>query len=188
MKRYIRAKRSQHIELELIAVLADTFDYPVTTSQHDIELEYRELPKEYELSQEQLSKYKNFVRTMASIIVNSGFEITEEYQSPKSYSYYLKFTPEPYEGILENDVDRSIPRKTGTDFILDVKIRLSDHYVHPEDETAISDSIGRSKTSGTVFDEFVVAGVATDSINTAIKELHDICQDLKVGDYTKLFE
>lgn len=185
MKRFIR---SQHIELEIIAVLADMHNAEITATQHDVNLEYRDLPKQYRLSPEQLSKYKNFVKTMASIIVNSGFEIVEEYQSNKSYSYYIKFVPELYEGILDADEEHSIPRKSNSEFVLDVKIRLSDHYVHPEDEEAISDSLGRSRASGTVFSEFVVADVSTTSINVAIQQLHDICIDLKSGDYSKLFE
>lgn len=182
-----RLLETQHIELEIIAVLASSSAATITSAQHDVGLEYRNLPKEYKLTQTQLSRYKNFVKTMTSIIVNAGFEIIEEYQSPKSYSYYIKFTPSLYEGILETDVEQNIPRKINTDLILDVKIRLSDHYVHEEDEESIGDSVGRSSSRGVVFDEFVVAGVSTESINDAIKDLHEICKDLKAGDYSKLF-
>lgn len=183
MKRLITNK-IPHYELEIVAVLAKFEELPIAAAQHIVNLEPRNMKEAYQLTDEEYSIYLNFLRTVASIIVNSGFEITDEYQSPDSLSYYIQFTPTFYDGILENDVDKSIPRRSGTDFVLDVKFRLSDHYVTGEPN--IADSLGRTKSHGVAFKEFVVAGFKHDTINTVINDVKQICEDLKVGDYSRV--
>ena len=186
MKTLIKPKKPIHLELELIAVLDPTKfgDIPIAAAKHDVNLEYRDLPIEYQLTKPQLSVYQNWIRSMASIIASYGFDIIDEYQSEDSYSYYITFAP--IADVDYDDPNKLVLMKSGTDLLLDVKLRLSNHYL-PTGPVA-SDSIDRVTHSGRMFSEFVVEGVTHDNINTAIKDLQRICQDLSQGDYTTLIE
>lgn len=184
MKRLIDNKKPIHLQLELIAVIDnDIISIPIAAAKHDVSLEYRDLPLEYQLSKQELSTYHNWVKSMASIIVSYGFKIIEEHQSDESYSYYITFTPILNPGVLDNP-EMKIPMKPGTDLLLDVKFRLSNHYL--ADGPISTDSIARSTSSGLMFKEFVVAGAKHSSYNNAIVDLQDICQHLQNGDYSRL--
>ena len=188
MKRYIKSNIDPvHVEIEIIAVLNDYF--PIAASKNDVKLDARKMKLEYQLTNEQYSAYINFLSTVASIIVNQGFEVVEQYQSKESYSYYIQFTPTFYDGVLEGDVDRNIPRINNGDVVLDVKFRLSDHYKTEEDRDGVvdTDSLGRTKSAGVVFKEFVVEGVTHTRIQTVVSQIRTICNDLKSGDYSGLF-
>lgn len=175
-----------HLELELIAVLNDALfesvSLPVVATKHDIELEYRDLPIEWQLSDKVRSVYRNWIKSMASIIASYGFEIVDEYQSSVSYSYYIQFSP--IADLTDDIPDRVVLLQKDSDVLLDVKLRLSNHYL-PEDEK-VADSIERSRSKGKIFSEFVVEGVKHEDINAAIKDLQDICKDLTLGDYSRL--
>lgn len=187
MKRYVRCSSNsvKHVELDITVILASP--QQIAATKHDIVLEPRKMKLEYQLTDAQYNAYKNFLRTAASIIASAGFEFVDEYQSSKSYSYYIQFTPKLYEGVTKTDAGDPIPKKAGTDIILDVKFRLSDHYETEEDESSIGDTIGRAVTSGIAFKEFVVAGVTHESVNTALADIRNICEDVKVGDYSRVF-
>ena len=187
MKKLVKnSKEPIHLELEIIAIPTWFDETTIAAAQHNIKLEPRNMKEAYQLTDAQYSLYANFIRTAVSIVVGAGFDIVDEYQSPDSLSYYVQFTPTFYDGILENDVNSEIPRKAGTDFVLDVKFRLSDHYV--TGEPRIVDTLGRSKSYGIAFKEFVIAGVTHESINTAIRDIRDVCQDLKAGDYSRVIQ
>ena len=183
MKKLIR---SLHLELELIAVLNDSIGevmpISIAAAKHDIDLKYRDLPLEYQLSKKELSVYHNWLRSMASIIVSYGFKTVDEYQSDVSYSYYIQFSPQA--DLTDENPNRTVLMQKDTDILLDVKLRLSNHY--QEGGPAVADSIERSQSSGKIFSEFVVEGIKHDDINSAIKDLQNICKDLQQGDYTRL--
>ena len=183
MKKYIK---TIHLELELIAILNDVIGevvaMPVAAAKHDIDLKYRDLPLEYQLTKKELSVYHNWLRSMASIIVSYGFEIVDEYQSPISYSYYIQFSPQA--DLTDKSSDSIVLMQKDTDILLDVKLRLSNHY--QEGGPSVGDSIERSQSSGKIFSEFVVEGIKHDDINAAIRDLQEICKDLQRGDYTRL--
>ena len=175
-----------HLELELIAVLNDSIggsvSMPIAAAKHNVKLEYRDLPLEYQLSSKELSTYHNWLRSMTSIIVSYGFEIVDEYQSDESYSYYVQFTP--VADLTDDIPDRVLLFQPGTDILLDVKLRLSNHY--QEGGPQLADSVERSTSSGKIFSEFVVEGIKHEDINSAIKDLQGICKDLTQGDYSRL--
>lgn len=47
--------------------------------------------KELQMTNTQISAYEDFLDTIASIITSHGFTITNEYQSKRSYAYYMTF-------------------------------------------------------------------------------------------------
>ena len=175
-----------HLELELIAVLNDSIgevmSMPVVAARHDISLEYRDLPLDWQLSDKVKSVYQNWLCSMASIIASYGFEIVDEYQSPKSYSYYIQFSP--VADLTDDIPDRVVLLQKDSDMLLDVKLRLSNHYL--PDGAKVADSIERSRSTGKIFSEFIVEGVKHKDINAAIKDLQEICKDLTLGDYSRL--
>lgn len=186
MKRFVTEKEPLHLELEIIAVLNDVgISTSIAATKHNIALEYRDLPPDYQLSAGEFSTYRSFIISMASIVASYDFEIIDEYQSEESYSYYLTFTPKLNPGVLDN-TERAVPMKRGTDLLLYVKIRLSNHFT-PNGPIA-QDSIARSIDAGRMFKEFVIAGITHKSINSAIIDLQSICQSLQDGDYSRLFE
>ena len=178
--------KSIHLELELIAVLNDALCesvyLTVVATKHDIKLEYRDLPIEWQLSDKVRSVYQNWIKSMASIIASYGFEIVDEYQSAESYSYYIQFSP--IADLTDDIPDRVVLLQKDSDMLLDVKLRLSNHYL--PDGAKVADSIERSRSTGKIFSEFVVEGVKYEDINAAIKDLQEICKDLTLGDYSRL--
>lgn len=180
-----------HLELEIIIVVdisvSDSSSLPVVAAKHNVELEYRDLLKaEWQLTPAELATYRSFLISMTSIIESYGFEIVDEYQSNESYSYYIQFTPALYPGVLDNP-EIKIPKKQNSDVLLDVKFRLSNHYEDGEAPLTV-DSLARSSSKGYMFKEFVVQGVKHDSINSAIVDLQEICQELCLGNYSRLYK
>lgn len=175
-----------HLELELIAVLNDSIfenmAIPVVATKHEVKLEYRELPLEWQLSSKVFSIYKNWLCSMASIIASYGFDIVDEYQSDVSYSYYIQFSPRA--DLTDENPDRVVLMQDNTDILLDVKLRLSNHYQDPDEP--VGARIERGSGTQRIFSEFVVEGVKHDDLNSAIKDLQDICKDLQQGDYSRL--
>lgn len=183
MKKYIKPL---HLELELIAILdeslVDSTQISVVAAKHNVKLEYRDLPLEWQLSGKVFDTYQNWLCSMASIIASYGFEIVDEYQSKTTYSYYIQFTP--VADLTDDISNRTLLFKEGTDILLDVKLRLSNH--RSDANKTVSQRISKGYDSTRIFSGFVVDGVKHDSINTAIKDLQDICKDLQHGDYSRL--
>ena len=169
MKRCIKNQNTK-IELEIVAVLNINTDYSVAASKKPT-VEYRELADSLQLLKKQLEEYRNFVRSIVSIIKNFGFDVVDEYQSSKSYSYYVQFTPEPYKGFEDEMLE------------LDVKFRISDHY---QESSSVTEGNPSSKNAGVIFKSFVVEGVNHSDIASAMLDVKHICQDLKIGNYSKL--
>lgn len=165
MKRVLKLNK---IEVEIIAVLNIQSDIAA-----DVELEYREMDFKYQLTNAQLMTYQDFVRTVVAAIDKRGFEIIEQYQSSKSYSYYIQFTPEPYKGFEDQMLE------------LDVKFRLSDHYPEHGGDSLLSDD-PTNRTRDVIFKGFVVEGVTHDNVASVILDINEICNDLKRGDYSRL--
>lgn len=121
----------------------------------------RNIKKRYRMTDTELEVYSNFIETVASCIVSRGFIIEGEYQSKKSYSYYLPF------------------RDPDNDALYRFKIRVADHptkgKVRPIGkhgqwiQIITSIVVGRTK-------EFTRYKPALDAII-------EICDNLKAGDF-----
>lgn len=121
-----------------------------------------------QFSLEELEAYSNFIRTIISIIRSSGFDIVNQYQSNRRYSYYVELISRPYEGFGD-----LVIRPT-------VKFGLSDHQPN-----GIKVS-NESESKSVIFKSFVVEGVEHKNIKQVILDIQQICNDLKVGDYSRL--
>jgi len=169
MKRYIKGSINR-IEIEIVMVME--YSDSIAAANRPV-IEYRDLSFDHQLTSAQLEDYRNFIRSAVSIIYNFGFDVVDEYQSNKSYSYYIQFTPQPYKGFEDELLE------------LDVKFRLSDHYQESNNTTDQSTNT-LSNASGTIFKSFVVEGVRHTDIAETLLHIKNICKDLKVGDYSKL--
>lgn len=175
MKKYIRSSifddSINYFFIDITAVLSSA---PIQSTE---EVEYREnLSEDKQLTDEQFGAYKNFIRTILSVIVKRDFKIVDKYQSPESYSFYVEFEPKFFAGIIP-------------DFMLGVKFRLSDHY-QTKESNMTKDLDVKTNTSeefsGTIFADFVVDGVSQDGLVSTIKTISNICDDLMCGDYNTL--
>ena len=160
-----RVKKPIRLGLEIIAVLNMNSESLVASKQEEY-VEYQELDSEYQLTNKQLSDYQNFVRSCLSVIKKCQFDVVEKYQIDKSYSYYFHFTPVPYSDFQDSPLQ------------LYVKFRLFDHY---QNIASVVGSDASTENEGVTFKAFVVEGVAHDNIAAALKDIRDICIDIKHG-------
>ena len=175
MKKYLRSSLYRgNVEYYSIDIAAVLNSVPIQSSD---EIEYRpNLSEDKQLTDEQFGAYKNFIRTILSVIVKRDFKIVDKYQSPESYSFYVEFEPKFFDGMTP-------------EFVLGVKFRLSDHY-QVKESNSTKDLDVKNKTSdkfsGTIFSDFVVDGVSQDGLMATIKTVTQICDDLMCGDYNNL--
>lgn len=155
-------------EIEIICVLnSDTVQEMSVAA--DTKIEWRNLRSELQLTDKQLTAYRDFINSAVSFIEKVGFRIVDEYQSDFSYSYYIEFEPITYEGI-----DNPLAG-------INVKFRISDH-IPPK---YVQHSRISEKSSGVIFKSFIVDGVTHTSLIEALKAIKNLCLDIKAGDYSK---
>ena len=183
MKRYIKSNQIKNkIEVEIIAICPNLASYDIDlAASKKVNLQYRNLKSEWQLTSEQFEAWKNFINSVVAIITKFGFGIVDDYQSGESYSYYVQFTPQPYLGFEDEMLE------------LDVKFRLSDHYQDQRKEKSEHTAsyidrkaIAKESKNSPIFTSFVVEGIKCDDIAATLLRIKNICQDLKVGDYSKL--
>ena len=143
----------------------------VLNNNIDEDLEHRELSKEYQLTDEEFQAYSDFITTVIMVIKNRNFEIVEEYQSDKSYSYYIQFVPEFYDGI-------EVPIR------FDVKFRLSDY----KGNNKMYNVENKNKVGEPIFTSFVVNGVEHKKFYDTLVNIINILNDLQAGDYKSLIQ
>lgn len=164
MKRYIRNSADDiKFRFDIIIILNSQYADIATA---DSILKYRNIPREYKLSGKEFDAYAGFIKSALSVINKHGFTVIEEYQSNKSYSYYIQFSQERFVGI-EDPLE------------FDVKFSLSDYYIERsnvriDDE---KDSIVRPH----IFHLIVVENICHDNIISALDHISKICTDLRKG-------
>ncbi len=159
--------KSTILTLEIVAILKNTNEDEMPVAA-EMNIEGRDLDYKYQLSPQQRTTYNDFINTICSILIHHGFKIVDQYQSNRSYSYYIQFVLKPYEGFEDMMLK------------LDVKFRLSDHQPN-----GIKVS-NESESKSVIFKSFVVEGVEHKDIKQVILDIQQICNDLKVGDYSRL--
>ncbi len=150
--------RKNVIELDIVAVL-DSANSDMLVADTSVTISHRKLKKKHQLTEDQLTEYKDFVTSVVQTIINNGFDITSKRQSPMSYSYYVCF---------ETHTD---------DTLLKVKFRLSDHT-----SKDITDNLS-SKEPGvfSLFRSFIVKGVEHENVLEVLKTVNKVCENIKKG-------
>ncbi len=116
----------------------------------------------FKLTDEELLIYSDFVESMISPIYAHGFKIVKDYQSNKSYSYYIDFYPVDKKGNLLDKVH--------------IIFRLSEH-------------VDKSKfhSSSRIFiKSFVINDISYDKMLPFQDRINYICDRLAEGDYDEL--
>lgn len=128
------------------------------------------LKEDQQYTDEQLQWYNDLIDTICNIIENySGFTILNEYQSSKSYSYYIEFEAFTQSG-------ESLGEFT-------IKFRISDHYSKGRHRYK---SVATSKA--TIFRSIVVNNISQDSSIETATFIQHICDELLLGNVAVLDE
>lgn len=119
--------------------------------------------RELQMTNTQISAYEDFLDTIASIITNHGFRIINEYQSKRSYAYYMTF---------------EVPdiQETWT-----IRFRIADH------DSCGTFSSSRDSNRPTIFRKIIIGnGQEFTSYFQAIKAVGYICDGLVDRDFDVL--
>ena len=165
---YSPQKTGNRYELEVVAVLNQpiTEEMKVATGT-DVKLEWRDnLPADYQLTKAQYLGWYDFLNSVVSFVTAVGFEITDQYQSKQSYSYYVEFKLTFYDGMEPDNAD-----------VLVVKFRISNHNplmkINEDDTSNISPN--------RVFRSYVVDGITHEHLMSALRGIKDACLNIKAG-------
>ena len=162
MKRYIKthsyAKEPKYI-IEII-INTEVSESEVAASEkikHPLSVK-----KKNRLSDDELRLYNDFIDSMRTPIISRNFIIIREYQSKKSYAYYIDFDPVDKQGQPFNGPVR-------------IQFRFAEHnQKHGKAENTSSDLIIKS---------FTFNDITYDSYYPIFKKVIDICNHLQEGDF-----
>lgn len=158
MIRYINSTVSENDVIYIDYVLTDEKDYIRSDVRDPLSIK-----EKYRLSTEEINDWICFVDSVVSMIRDYDFDIVDEHQSGKSYSYYISFYP---------------TSEDGRRFSKEIKVvfRLSDHRNEQE----------HTKSSKTIFKNFEVNGEKYPSTYSVMMAVDRICESLQNGDYAVL--
>lgn len=122
----------------------------------------KNVKKKYLWSDDELTAYNDLIETILGLIKSHKFEILRNYQSRKSYAYYIDFLP------------------NGSSEVIEIRFRITDHSKRSlNDETAFSDS-------APIIKSFVMGSKRYSNLVDIYKAVKNICDDLSKGDYSAL--
>lgn len=122
----------------------------------------KNVKKKYLWSDDELTAYNDLIETVLGLIKSHKFEILRNYQSKKSYSYYIDFLPNRGSEVIE------------------IRFRITDHSKRSlNDETAFSGS-------APIIKSFVMGSKRYSNLVDIYKAVKNICDDLLKGDYSAL--
>ena len=137
------------------------------------------LPLEQRVTEAQLMWYNDLIDNVFYMIHDyAGFNVTDEYQSTDSYSYYFEFEVPNLDGVIE---------------VFTVKLRITDHEEQSKkrsknrnsnDQPAAEVATDRKK----IFRSLKVNGISQESTFTTINLIGEICDQLKAGNLAILDE
>ena len=116
----------------------------------------------FKLTDDELQIYEDFVDSMLSPITAHGFKIVKDYQSSKSYAYYIDFYPVDKEGNLLDEVH--------------VIFRMAEHELKH----------GLKSSDNRFIKSFVINNITYDKMLPFQQRIDFICDRLQEGDYEVL--
>jgi len=125
------------------------------------------IQQEYQITVEQRAAYNDLIYNVMQIILHHGLQILHEYQSGDSYSYYIAVKPEYYEG-LEDILGQPV----------EVKFRVSDHPMKLTD----------LQPDSPIIYTVLINKEDCRNVRHLLKKVRDICNDLRVGDYSSVLD
>lgn len=177
MKRYNHSTRPKHtIEITLFVDPEDIADVATSSRvRHP-----QSVKKRYLYSDQQLADFNDLVDSVYSVIDHFDFDIVDEGQSKKSYSYYIDFFP------TDQNSDR-------WDDSIQIKFRLSNHSNRGADNKS-SNTSNRGQNKGRdesdkpmiYVKSFMLGSKQYPGQFAIMQAVKKICISLKAGDYTVL--
>lgn len=157
MKRYIDTKKRW---IEIIVYVDPAYIEHVAAG-----VQLHHPSSKFKFTDKELENYTCFVDSMISPIESHKFYIVKEYQSSKSYAYYVDFFPVDKEGNLLDKVH--------------VIFRIAEHPLKRNS----------GKSSSTRFiKSFTINDVNYTDLLPFIERVDYICDRLQEGDYNELLE
>lgn len=169
MKRYV-------IEVTLLVYPKDVVDFAASERVHHPS----NVKKRYLFSDQQLADFNDLVDSVCSVIDHFGFDIVDEGQSKKSYSYYVSFFPTDQYGNRWDDT-------------VEIKFRLANHLNYGS-TNQISDRFNKGKSIENYSAEqpmvyvksFLLGSKQYPGQFAIMQAVKKICINLKAGDYSVL--
>ena len=155
MKRYINNKKRW---IEIVVYIDPSLPQEIAA------VELHHPSSKFKLTDEELQIYEDFVESMISPMQARGFKIIKEYQSNKSYAYYIDFYPVDKQGNLLDEIH--------------VVFRIADHDLSHGRQGAVS--------SERFIKSFTINNLSYDKMLPFIKRIGIICDHLQEGDYDEL--
>lgn len=126
------------------------------------------ISKKFQLDDEQIAAYDDFINSIRSVLLARKFEIIEEYQSDSSYSYYIVLYPVTEAGTKLD--------------AFEIEFCISDHKNKGLNENKTTTSHNR------IFKSFIVGGNRYPSTVAVMIAVSEVCDRLKNADYSVLDE
>lgn len=165
MKRYIRPIDDEATMYAAKYIIEVVFNYGANSSEVAASNRVKQpnhIKRQYRLSDSQLQTYNDLVDSMIGPLLKRKFIINGEWQSKKSYAYYIDFYPVDRDGNKFPDHVRMI-------------FRASDHdIVHGEEGLVAEDLVLKS---------FTLMGETYKDPFSLQRKIIDICEHLMDGDF-----
>lgn len=135
----------------------------------------RDLKEEYQLSDDEIVLYDDFIRNVIHALKSKRFKILKNRQANNTYSYYISFKPVDGSG---KEFDRCA-----------IILRISNHVREGSDVDSIEENDSQSVYEGRAIISSIIIGTKKYSSYTqAIDRVYDIVDELAIGNYDVLFE
>lgn len=163
MKKLIKSDDSSIYDAKYLIEI--TFNYDFNTSniaaservKHPLNIK-----KKFKMSDSQLQTYNDLIDSMIAPLIKRKFIINNEYQSKRSYTYYIDFYPVDREG---NRYDESVR----------LLFRAADNVIQHGEEGQLSEDL--------VLKSFLLFGEEYKDLFALQRKVIDICEHLMDGDF-----
>ena len=155
MKRYVHPIKNW-IEITLHVIPENKIqDIAAVTLKHP--------NSKFKLTDEELQIYEDFVESTLSILYGHDFKIIKDYQSRRSYAYYINFYPVSKDGEILD--------------LVKVIFRIAEHEMKHGEEGIQKDVFIKS---------FTINNITYDKIMPFRERVSYLCDRLQEGDYDQL--
>ena len=158
MKRYIR--KSNPVYIILIDINTEVVQSNVAAANYVNHP--KSVKRSIRMSDQELKFYNDFIDEMRTPILSRNFIILKEYQSKKSYAYYIDFFPIDHQGNRFQEAVR-------------ILFRVADHDTAYREDDRVSEEL--------IIKSFTLNGVTYASPYQLRKKISDICDHLQDGDF-----
>lgn len=158
----IFAKNSSYVSDYFIEITINTDVEHTNIAASELVKHPKSIKKSARFTDEELRFYNDFIDSMRAPIIHRKFRIKNEYQSKRSYAYYIDFYPR----------DRN-----GKEFgeLVEIIFRVAEHNIKHGDVDDTSETL--------IIKSFTLDGVTYPTPYDLQKKIIEICEHLQDGDF-----